>query len=99
MEVRDFNSSAETFLELRAGGVDAVVNDRPVNDYYIAKSGVNDVRTLDELLTSEDYGIAMSKKNPELEKQINAALKKLHENGEYDKIYQKWFGPANKTEK
>lgn len=99
VEVRDFNSSAETFLELRAGGVDAVVNDRPVNDYYIAKSGVNDVRRLDELLTSEDYGIAMSKKNPELEKQINAALKKLHENGEYDKIYQKWFGPANKTEK
>lgn len=95
VEVRDFNSSAETFLELRSGGVDAVVNDRPVNDYYIAKSGVTDVRALDELLTSEDYGIAMSKKNPELVKKVNAALKKLRENGEYDKIYKKWFGTAS----
>lgn len=95
VEVRDFNSSAETFLELRSGGVDAVVNDRPVNDYYIAKSGVTDVRALADLLTSEDYGIAMSKKNPELVKKVNAALKKLRENGEYDKIYKKWFGTAS----
>ena len=95
VEVRDFNSSAETFLELRAGGVDAVVNDRPVNDYYITKSGVTDVRALDELLTSEDYGIAMSKKNPDLVKKVNAALKKLRENGEYDKIYKKWFGTTS----
>lgn len=92
VEVKEFNSSADTFMELKAGGVDAVVNDRPVNDYYIMKSGEKNVRALDELLTSEDYGIAMSKKNPELAKQIDGALKKLHENGEYDKIFAKWFG-------
>ncbi|MBQ7515886.1 MAG: basic amino acid ABC transporter substrate-binding protein [Schwartzia sp.] len=96
VEVKELNSSADTFMELKAGGVDAVVNDRPVNDYYIAKSGVKDVRALDELLTSEDYGMAMSKKNPDLQKEVNAALKKLHENGEYDKIYKKWFGEAKK---
>ena len=66
-----------------------------MNDYYIAKSGITDVRALNELLTSEDYGIAMSKKNPELAKEVNAALKKLRENGEYDKIYKKWFGTAS----
>ena len=91
-EVKEFNSSADTFLELKAGGVDAVVNDRPVNDYYILKSGVTDVRRLEELLTSEDYGIASSKKNPEMKKQLDAALKKLRDNGEYDKIFKKWFG-------
>ena len=91
-EVKEFNSSADTFLELKAGGVDAVVNDRPVNDYYILKSGVTDVRRLEELLTSEDYGIASSKKKPEMKKQVDAALKKLHDNGEYDKIFKKWFG-------
>ena len=92
VEVKEFNSSADTFMELKAGGVDAVVNDRPVNDYYILKSGEKDVRTLDELLTSEDYGIAMAKDNTELQKKINDALKKLKDNGEYDKIYAKWFG-------
>ncbi len=92
VDVKEFNSSADTFMELKAGGVDAVVNDRPVNDYYILKSGVNDVRRLEELLTSEDYGIASSKKNPDMKKQIDAALKKLRDNGEYDKIFKKWFG-------
>lgn len=91
-EVKEFNSSADTFMELKAGGVDAVVNDRPVNDYYIATSGVTDVRRLPELLTSEDYGIAIRKDNAELQGKINDALKKLKENGEYDKIFAKWFG-------
>ena len=96
IEVKEFNSSADTFLELKAGGVDAVVNDRPVNDYYIKKSGVTDVRALADLLTSEDYGIAMSKKDAEMQKKVNDALKKLHENGEYDKIFAKWFGETSK---
>jgi len=96
VQVKEFNSSADTFMELKAGGVDAVVNDRPVNDYYIVKSGVTDVKALDELLTSEDYGIAISKKNPELQKKVNEALKKLKANGEFDKIYKKWFGDAKK---
>lgn len=92
VEVKEFNSSADTFMELKAGGVDAVVNDRPVNDYYIVKSGEKDVRALDELLTSEDYGIALSKKDPELQKKVDEALQKLKDNGEYDKIFAKWFG-------
>ena len=58
-QVKEFNSSADTFMELKAGGVDAVVNDRPVNDYYIVKSGETGVRSLNELLSSEDYGMAM----------------------------------------
>ena len=90
--VKEFNSSADTFMELKAGGVDAVVNDRPVNDYYLAKSGEKNVKRLSEVLTAEDYGIAMSKKNPELAKQIDEALDKLKANGEYDKIYETWFG-------
>ncbi|MBQ9365018.1 MAG: basic amino acid ABC transporter substrate-binding protein [Schwartzia sp.] len=96
VEVKELNSSADTFMELKAGGVDAVVNDKPVNDTYIKTTGGKEVRALDELLTSEDYGIAISKKNPEMLKEVNAALKKLHENGEYDKIYKKWFGEQAK---
>lgn len=69
-----------------------MVNDRPVNDYYIVKSGETSAMTLDDLLTAEDYGIAMSKKNSELAKKVDEALTKLKENGEYDKIYKKWFG-------
>ena len=72
--------------------MDAVVNDRPVNDYYIKQSQAVGVKSLADKLSAEDYGIAMAKDDAELQKKINDALKKLRDNGEYDKIYQKWFG-------
>ncbi len=92
VEVKELNTPADCFMELKGNGVDAVVNDRPVNDYYITKSGETGVKALEEKLTAEDYGIAMAKDNTELQSKINEALKKLKENGEYDKIYAKWFG-------
>ena len=92
VQAKELNSSADTFIELAAKGVDAVINDRPVNDRYIVESKNGNVKVLPDLLTAEDYGIAINKKDTELQTKINAALKKLKENGEYDKLYTKWFG-------
>ena len=56
-------------------------------------STVNDrIANLEERLTSEEYGFAMKKGNTELVQKVNDALKTLKENGEYDKIYEKWLG-------
>ncbi|EGO64928.1 basic amino acid ABC transporter substrate-binding protein [Acetonema longum] len=90
--VREFNSPAEAFMELKAGGVDAVINDRPVNDYYLKTSGTKDVKQVGNPLTAEEYGIATAKNNTELAAKIDKALEALKKNGEYDKIYEKWFG-------
>ena len=90
--VKEFNSSADTFMELKIGGVEAVINDRPVNDYYLVQTGSKDFKALPDVLSAEDYGIAVNKKNTELKEKIDKALKALKDNGEYDKIYQKWFG-------
>ena len=91
-KIREFNSAPEAFMELKAGGVDAVVNDKPVNDYYITKAGGKDAKTVGEPLTSEEYGIATAQKNKELAENLSKALDELKKNGEYDKIYVKWFG-------
>lgn len=91
-QIREFNSAPEAFLELKAGGVDAVVNDKPVNEYYIAKAGGKEAKMVGEPLTAEDYGIAASGKNKELATQIDKAIDELKKNGEYEKIYVKWFG-------
>ncbi len=90
--VREFNSNAESYMELKAGGVDAVVNDLPVNQYYMAKSGDKTAKLLSEISNAEEYGMAMAKKNTELTEKVNKALEELKKNGEYDKIYEKWFG-------
>lgn len=90
--VREYNSNSEAYMELKAGGVDAVVNDLPVNEYYLTKSGDKNAKLVGDIMNSEDYGMAMTKKNTELTGKVNAALDELKKNGEYDKIYMKWFG-------
>jgi polar amino acid transport system substrate-binding protein len=91
-KIREFNTAPEAFLELKAGGVDAVINDLPVNEYYIAKFGSKDAKIVGKPLNSEDYGIATAKKNTELAQKIDKALDDIKKSGEYDKIYEKWFG-------
>ncbi len=89
--VREYNNAPEAFMELKAGGVDVVINDKPVNDYYLAQDVAKEAKAVTETLTSEDYGIAFDKNNTELVAKVNKALAELKANGEYDKIYQKWF--------
>lgn len=90
-KVSTFNTEPEAFMELKAKGCEGVVNDRPINLYYLAQSASDGVVEINEILTAEKYGIAVRKGNTELLDKLNAALKTLHENGTYDKIYQKWF--------
>lgn len=91
--IREFNNAPEAFMELKAGGVDAVVNDLPVNEYYLTQGGgAQFAKIVGDIVNAEDYGIATAKKNTELKEKINKALDELKKNGEYDKIYMKWFG-------
>ena len=90
--VREFNASPETFMELKNNGVDAVVNDLPVVQYFIKTNGAKDFKMVGEVLSAESYGIAMNLKNTELAAEVNKALAELKKSGEYDKIYEKWFG-------
>lgn len=91
-KVREYNSASEAYLELKAGGADAVVNDLPVSEYYLAQGGSKDAKLVGEILDAEEYGIAVAKKNTELAGKINKALDEIKQNGEYAKIYEKWFG-------
>ncbi|WP_094603043.1 Glutamine-binding periplasmic protein [Sporomusa silvacetica DSM 10669] len=91
-KVREYNSASEAYLELKAGGADAVVNDLPVNEYYLAKGGSKDAKLVGEILNAEEYGIAVAKKNTELAGKINKALDEIKQNGEYARIYEQWFG-------
>ena len=92
VEIHEYENSPDSFPALKNLEVDALINDRPVNDYAVTKNQVTDVKILPNALTQENYGLAVRKDNDELLQQINDTLQKLHDNGEYDKIYSKWFG-------
>ena len=97
-KVRIFNQLTECYLELRNNGVDAVVNDIPTNDYYVATAGRGKVKSLPIALTREDLGIAVKKGNKELLLRINRGLAAIKQNGEFAKIFEKWFGRQPEAE-
>ncbi len=88
--VQRFNNIDDSYNQMQNGGADAVVFDNPVNLNY-AKSHKN-VHTVGALLTGEDYGIAMTKKEPWLLKVINSGLVTVYANGTYSRLYKKYFG-------
>ena len=83
-------------MELKNGGVDAVINDSPGVGYYLAQGGSDDAKTVGDVLETEAYGIAVKKGNDKLAAEIDKALAELKKNGEYDKIYKTWFGEVKK---
>jgi glutamine transport system substrate-binding protein len=91
--IREFNNTSEANLELKAGGVDAVVNSVPVNAYYLKNGGGSkDAKMVGDIHRALYCGIAVKKDNTEMMAKINKALDEIKQNGEYDKIYEKWFG-------
>lgn len=91
-DIHVFNAINEAFLELHNGGIDAVINDIPTNAYYVAHAKNENVRVADLALTKEYLTIAVAKGNSALLRQIDSGLLKIKENGEFTKIYKKYFG-------
>ena len=76
---------------VQTGSYDALVTDLPVASYQI-KNSFSDLQIIQEIPTGEQYGIAVSKSNPELTKAINEALKAMAQDGTMEKIQTTWFG-------
>jgi polar amino acid transport system substrate-binding protein len=83
-----FPSDAEEFQALKAGTVDALLQDLPVNLVHTKDGKYTVVETYD---TNEEYGLAIKKGNTQLVKDIDGALDAMHKDGTYDKIYNKYF--------
>ena len=92
-KIRTFNSAAEAFMEINQKGCYAMINDKPVNEYFLTQKTGKDsnLKEVPLLLQSENYGFALQKGNTQLAARINDALKAVKADGTYDKIYKKWF--------
>ncbi len=91
-EIVTYASYNDVFNDLITGRCDVVVVDETMGLYYLSTSGNTDkFNVLAEDLGSEDYAIGFRKEDTELVDRFNVALKKLKEDGEIEKIYQKWF--------
>ncbi len=89
--VKQFAQTGSLYQALMSGSADAVLFDNPMNLYFKSQHP-GDVKRVGKLLTGEYYGIAVSKKHPELVAKFNDGLAKIKKNGLYKKLFAKWFG-------
>ena len=93
VKVAKYNTIDLALLDLQNKRIDAVVIDAPVAKYMIFQS-FHDLKTVGRRFTDEKFGIALAQGSDDLLLEINKALKKIKETGEYDRIHEKWFGEA-----
>ncbi|NOZ70689.1 MAG: transporter substrate-binding domain-containing protein [Chloroflexi bacterium] len=91
-EVVRYDEITLAFQALAQGDIDAVINDAPTSAAIIKANPEMGVTIVGEPFTEEFYGIAVNKNRPEVLAAINAGLATVRATGEYDEIYNKWFG-------
>ena len=98
--IKRFDNTPLVLEELSAGGVDAAVGDIGVFAYYALQNPEKQFNMArDPSFEDQYFGIAFRKGNTELRDKVNEGLKKIIANGEYAKIYAKWFGDKTQPPK
>lgn len=87
-DIISFPSDAEMFQAIKAGQVDALLQDLPVNLDHQKDGGFTVVETYK---TDEQYGLAMKKGNTALVDAVNEQLSTMRDDGTYDDIYNTYF--------
>ncbi|MCM3628223.1 glutamate ABC transporter substrate-binding protein [Paenibacillus glycanilyticus] len=90
--ILEFDNYQDAFSALKAGQGDTLTTDNAIL-YGMAVQDPG-YEVVGEPFTDEPYGIAIKKGAADLLNSVNEGLKKLHDSGEYDKIYEKWIGEA-----
>jgi ABC-type amino acid transport substrate-binding protein len=89
-EVISFNNIGAAFIDMENGHLDAVLNDAPTSARAIKVRGR--AKIVGPLLSSEQYGIAVDKKNSDLLEAIDDALQKMIDTGAVDSLKNYWIG-------
>lgn len=87
--IEQYNKGFEAVQALTQNKVDAVVIDGEPAKVFVSEN--EGLKILDEAFTVEEYAICVKKGNTELLDGINAAIAKLKESGELQKIVDKYI--------
>jgi polar amino acid transport system substrate-binding protein len=90
-----FPSDAEMYAAIKAGQVDALLQDLPVNlDHQKDPKQAGKYTVVETYKTDEQYGFAMKKGNSALVDAVDQQLSAMHSDGSYDTIYNKYFATS-----
>ncbi|GHV41117.1 basic amino acid ABC transporter substrate-binding protein [Clostridia bacterium] len=95
VETFEYDKVTNVFDDLKLGRLDAVICDSVVSDGYILRDPdsfvLSWIQSSEPGAEAEEFGVAVKKGNTKLKTAIDAALKKLKDNGELDKILNNWL--------
>ncbi|MEZ9057862.1 lysine/arginine/ornithine ABC transporter substrate-binding protein [Vibrio pelagius] len=90
-----YSSYQDAFIDMKNGRIDSVFGDTAVVAEWFKKQ--DNLTYVGDQVTNQEYfgngfGIAVNKSNQDLVDQLNVALAAVKANGEYDEIFNKYFG-------
>lgn len=91
VKVVTMDTNATLLMDLKNGGLDAVLMDVIAAEYSITQLGAT-YRVLDESLAGEEYAIGFRKADTELCAKVNDMLSAMAKDGKLAEISNKWFG-------
>lgn len=98
--VKKFENIPLAIMELKNGGVDAVVADNTVVEEYVANNPKEKLVVIeDETAFASEYFGFLLPKGSKLKSDLDTAVKSVIDNGTYAKIYKQWFGAEPNLEK
>lgn len=87
-----FPSDGEMYAALKAGQVEALLQDLPVNvNHQNDPKAAGQFKVVETYDTGEVYGLAMKKTNTALIAAVDKALAQMKSDGDYQKIYDAYF--------
>lgn len=95
--IKRYTSLEDLYLDIQSGRIDMFMADSIASELgFISKPQGQNYEFVGQQLTDskwfgEGIGIACRKDNQELVNKLNAAIKKIRENGTYDRIRKKYF--------
>ncbi len=90
-QVQEYARADEMFSALLSGKAEAVVSVAPTLQYFAAHDGAGRVRMVGPEFRKEDLMFVVPL-NSTLRRRVNGALVAIHEDGTYQRVYEKWFG-------
>lgn len=90
-EMVKFTTITEAVLDLKAGGIDAIVADEIFARYAVSKE-VDAYKIPEDVFSSENYGIGFRLEDVALRDKIDQIIDELAEDGTALEISLKWFG-------
>ncbi|WP_291057880.1 substrate-binding periplasmic protein [Dialister sp. UBA1703] len=94
-EVKEYDYHDQLIKAVEDNEADALILDKPVARFYLAHGASEKLKPAGIISGSGGFVMMVSKKDEGLREKVNEALDKLMKNGEYDKIYDKWFADEN----